>query len=321
MNTSEIDREERLAQLLQEVPDRGLERHPLILKDVSELPVELKSHALEPFAESETIETIISFPPQIHRGWHYVPKQALLFTPSEVIHTQASIWPGQEPQVTLLRGRNLMYMRVSLLLLYGLLEIVAAGQTSPAQLCVEFNTVAWYPTMSRPLRKLLRTIQAAPEQSSHETRLSQAARAVVENLPLKFVNGVKLYGLLPGEELKELVFQPGTWKRWLLLFRRPVTPDTLLLLTSNFVVVITEELGLKHGWIVSYIPRDNIYEIKSRQRDVWSEITIFLTRKGQSIDYKVLLKDDAARDWGEIWAAHGGRWGIYEDELEKVAGE
>ena len=64
MNTSEIDREERLSQLLRDVPDRGLDRYPLILKDVCELPAELKSPALDSFVESDAVETIISFPPQ-----------------------------------------------------------------------------------------------------------------------------------------------------------------------------------------------------------------------------------------------------------------
>jgi hypothetical protein len=170
--------------------------------------------------------------------------------------------------------------------------------------------------MSRPLRKLLRTIQAAPERSRHETRLSQAARAVVENLPLKFANGVDIYGLLPGEELKSLVFQPGTWKRWLLFFRRPVSPDTLLLLTSNFMVVIAEELGVKQGWVISYIPLGNISEMQSRPHGLWNELTIHLKRNDQTAEYKLLLKDEAIQDWRALWLAHGGRWDVREGELE-----
>jgi len=319
MNTSEIDREERLSQLLRDVPDRGLERYPLILKDVCELPAELKSTALDSFAKSNAVETIISFPPQVHRGWHYVPRQALLFTASDVIHSQASIWPGQEPQVTLLSGRDIIYMRVSLLLLYGLLEIVAAGQTSPVRLRVEFNTVAWYPAMSRPSRKLLCAIQAVPEQSGGEIHLSEAAQTAVEKLPLKFFNGIHIYGLLPGEELKDLVFQPGTWKRWLLFFRRPVSPDTLLLLTSNFVVVIAEELGVKQGWVISYIPRENISEMQSQAGGLWNELTIHLERNDQTEKYRLLLKDEAIQDWRALWLAHDGRWDDREDELKTAS--
>ncbi len=318
MTISESDREARLAQLRREVPQRGIERHPIILKEVSDLPAELQSPTLNTFVEVDAIEKIVSFPPQIHHGWHYVPKQALLFTAKDVIHLQASIWPGQEPQTTLLRGRDLMYMRVSLLLLYGLLEIAAEGQTSLTKLRVEFNTVAWHP-ISRPLRKLLRTVQGDSERAKDETYLSEVAQASVDKLPLKFSNGVDIYGLLPGEELKDLVFQRGDWKRWLLLFRRPVSADTLLLLSSNFVVVIAEELGVKYGWVVSYIPRGNISEMRSQPRGSWNELTIHLKRKDQTAEYRLLLKDEAIQAWRELWLAHDGRWDIHTDEMQSAS--
>jgi hypothetical protein len=311
MTTSEVDLEDRLSQLKKEVPDRGLERHPLILRGAADLPSELQSTALNSITASGDVEIIILFPPQIHHGWHYVPKQALLLTPTDVIHVQASIWPGQEPQITLLHGSDLMYLRVSLLLLYGLLEIVAEGQTSPTRLRVEFNTVAWG-LISPHLRKLLRTLQASPERGTDKIRFSNGMRDTVEKLPLKFSNGAAIYGLLPGEELQELVFQSGTWKRWLLFFRRPVSPDTLLLLTSSFVVVIAEELGVKQGWIVSYIPRNNICMMSSRPCDLWNELTVHVKRSDQTDAFSLLLKDEAVQDFRAKWVAHGGRWEIDE---------
>lgn len=124
------DLENRLAQLKRKVPTRGFERHPLVLKSVSDLPAELQSPAVTTLAARETLQTIIAFPPQVQRGWDYVPKQASLFTPTDVIHLLASIWPDEEPQVTCVNGSGLMYMKITLLLLYGFLEIVAQGQTS-----------------------------------------------------------------------------------------------------------------------------------------------------------------------------------------------
>jgi hypothetical protein len=144
MTIAENDLEKRLAQLKQQVPKRGIERHPLVLRNVYELPAELQSPAVISLAASKAIQTIVAFPPQIHRGWHYVSKQALLFAPTDVIHVQASLWPDQEPQVAYLDASGFMYMRITLLLLYGFLEVVAQGHTSPTQLGVEFNTVAWY---------------------------------------------------------------------------------------------------------------------------------------------------------------------------------
>jgi hypothetical protein len=136
----------------------------------------------------------------------------------------------------------------------------------------------------------------------------------LENLPLKFSNGVKIYGLLPGEELKDLVFQPGTWKRWLLLFQRPVSANTLLLLTSNYVVVIQEELHVKQGWVFSYIPRSSIFGMQSQPRGPWSELTVELRRGDQTAEYKLLLNSAAVEAWRARWTQHGGHWRDLLDE-------
>jgi len=158
-------------------------------------------------------------------------------------------------------------------LLYGFLEIVGQGPSSLTRLSVEFNTVAWE-YLSLPLRQLLRATKATPGGPADETTYyAPSAQQAVEKLPLKFSNGLQIYGLLPGEGLKDLVFQPGTWQRWLFLFRRPILANTLLLLTSNYVVVIQEELGVAQGWIISYIPRHNIVSMQNRPCDLWNELT------------------------------------------------
>jgi hypothetical protein len=314
MNALENDLEKRLAQLKRQVPTRGLERHPSVLKNVSELPAELQSPAVVSLAASEVIQTIIAFPPQIHRGWHYVPKQALLFTPMDVIHLQASIGPEQEPQTTYIKGNDLMYMKVALLLLYGFLEIVAQGRTSPARLGMEFNTVAWH-RLSLPLRQLLQATQATPGAPTGETTCTPAAQQALEKLPLKFSNGAKIYGLLPGEELKDLVFQPGVWERWLILFRHPILANTLLLLTSNYVAVIQEELNVSQGWIISYIPRSSIFGMQNQPRGLWNELTVQLQRGDQAAEYKLLLQDEAVQAWRVKWMHSGGQWQDLPDEV------
>ena len=307
MPPSKKETEKWLAQLKRVVLTRGFDPHASVLKNVSELPVELQSPAVKAFAAGETIQTVISFPQQIQRGRHYVPKQALLFTPTSAIHILASIWPDQEPEVTRVEGTGLMVMTATLILLYGFLEIVAQGDTSPAQLGMEFNTVAWY-HLSPPLRKLLETTKVRSGAPDAGITYSPTAQQAIEKLPLKFSNGVKIYGLLPGEKLEDLVFQPGTWKRRLLFFRRPVSANTLILLTGNYVVVIREELGIPHGWIISYIPRNNIVGMQSRPRDQWNDISVQLKRENQTAEFKLLLKSEAAQDWRALWIKHGGQW-------------
>jgi hypothetical protein len=301
------DTEKRLAELMKEATKRGFDRHALLLKNISELPIELQSTAVTALSARGALQTMIVFPPQIQRGWHYVPKQALLFTDSGVIHLLASIWPNQEPQVTCLEGCGLMYMKVTLLLLYGFLEIVTQGPDAPTRLGMEFNTVSWY-CLSPPLRLLLRATETTSDRLADRAILSSTAKQAFEKLPLKFSNGVKIYGLLPGEELEELVFEACTWKRWLIFFRRPVSTNTLLMLTTNYVVIIQEELDVNQGWILSYIPRNSIAGIQNQVCGLWNDLSVHLRRGDQSIAYKLMLKSDTIEAWHSRWIQHGGLW-------------
>jgi hypothetical protein len=260
-------------------------------------------------ATRESIQKIIVFPQQIQRGWHYVPKQALLFTPTDVLHLIASIWPDEEAQVTCLTGCGIMYVKVTLVLLYGFLELVAQGQDSPVRIGMEFNTVAW-PCLSAPLRALLQRTQPQASSKLHKEAVtcSPISKHASDNLPLKFSNGMKIYGLLPGEELEELVFQPRTWKPWLYFFRRPFSANTLLLLTTNYLVVIDEELQVEQGWILSYIPRNIITGIQSQACGLWNELSVQLKRGDQSVNYKLMLKNEFAEAWHTLWIQHGGQW-------------
>ena len=307
MTISSRDLEKRLAQLRREVLKRDAERHLSILNSISELPIDLRTPALAGFAARDPIHTIILFPPHIQRGWHYIPRQVLLFNSKDLLHLRDSIWPNQEPQLTHLAGRDILYMRVTLLLLYGYLEIVAAGSQSPIRLGMEFNTVAWF-RMSPPLRQLLSGAASlgarpvVPEGSD----ISPSAQQAYSSLPLKFSNGVRIYGLLPGERLQNLVFQPGTFKPWLLLLRRAVTSDTLVLLTDNYLAVIREELNVGQGWIVSHLPRGCIAGIQVKPIGMrWCELTIQLDRGGQVTEFTLLLERSAAEAVRDLWRSPG----------------
>ena len=68
MPASTNDLEKRLTELMKDVPTRGFKRHPLILKNIYDLTPELQSPAMTALAAREALQTIIAFPPQIHRG-------------------------------------------------------------------------------------------------------------------------------------------------------------------------------------------------------------------------------------------------------------
>lgn len=284
MNTLTGNLQRRLAQLKKDVPGRGLERYPSVLQSEFDLPAELRSPVMETLTAGETIKTVISFPPQIQRGWHYVPKQALLFTSTGMIHSMASIWPGQKPQITLINASGILHMQIVLILLYGDLEVIALGHDLLWRVEVEFNTVAWG-ILFRPLRELLQTSKTATSKLPDTNAMLPALHPASEGLSLKFRNGVKIYVPPLGEALEELIFQPGVWrvrKFWPFVFREAVTANTILALTKSYLVVLKEELGTAHGWIIAYIPRNNTIGMKNQAGGLRNELTVQLEKTGQS---------------------------------------
>ena len=180
-------------------------------------------------------------------------------------------------------------------------------RTRRRELGMEFNTMAWY-RLSTPLRQLLHATNERAGMPPGKFACSLDAQEAVGELPLKFSNGVKLYGLLPGEQLEALVFQPATFKGRLRFFRQLITANTLLLLTTNYIVVIREELNVAHGWIVVYIPRCTIAAMQDQPRGPWTELTIQLKRADQRAFYKLLLKSEAVDRWQMQWIRHDGQW-------------
>jgi hypothetical protein len=310
MNKSQHTVQKRLAQLVKEMPTLGMKQYPCTLKSISDLPGELQSPFITSLLTDQTIQTIIVIPPQIQNMRYYVPRQALLFTNTGVVHVIASIWPDQEPQGTLIKGSSILYMKVRLLLLYGLLEVEAQESDSPVRIGVEFNTVAWE-MLSQPLHRLLQTSQ--PNASAHADirENAPAAQKAMDALSFKFNNGMRIYAFLPGEGLEELVFQPGVnkiWELWPFQFRKPITADTVVSLTSNFVVTLQEELGKWYGWILTFFPRNKIIGMQSRPEGLYDELVVQLGQPENCTEYRIPLGRDAIETWMARWVQQGVRW-------------
>lgn len=83
-----------------------------------------------------------------------MPEQALLFTSQGVLHVQAPVEPDQPPSTTYFQAADLLYTRLSLLLLYGRLELIGSVGGDLTRVEVEFNTVGEY-LLRPPLEQFL----------------------------------------------------------------------------------------------------------------------------------------------------------------------
>ena len=116
-----------------------------------------------------------------------------------------------------------------------------------------------------------------------------------------------IHGVFTGEELEDLFFQPGNWERWQLLFRRAILANTLVILTTNSVAVIQEELEISEGWIISYTPLGNIVAVQNQLYEKLIEIFFLLKQANQTVDYRVLMTHEAVQSWRASRVGQGGQ--------------
>ncbi len=292
----------------------GAASHPYQVDSLSELPDSLQEPARQSLGTSERADSIFVVPAQVFSerwfGWRYVPEQALLFTSQGVLHVQDSTRPDQIAQATCLCGADLLYAQVSLLLLYGRLELAGQITDEPGRIIVEFNTVGWH-FLQPALQQLLRLAWG-------QTRIEIPAGARVDatperlkTLPLKFRNGLRLEGLQQSESLLGFVFQPAVWATRYRFFHRQVSAATLLALTDREMIVIEEERKGRYaayGWILTFYPLASIDEIRASPGRAWQELEVRLTRGAVALDRRILLEQDITEAWRDIWIHHGGAW-------------
>jgi hypothetical protein len=297
---------------LPQVP-KGIASHPYTVQSPGDLPVSLRQSAEQVLEPGAPIQSNFVVPAQpFPHGWFgalYVPEQALLFTSQGILHIQDADTPGQPASATYLRALDLLYARLSLLLLYRQLELVGQVSNILTRVVVEFNTVGEHylrPGLRHLVHLALSQTTALPaNQAQVETIWRELNR-----LPMKFANGLRYHGLQPGERLLGFVFQPDIWTRRWWFFPHQISATTLLALTDHQFIILEEEKKGKeanYGWIFTFCPLAGVAEIELKPGGSWSELQIRLGRGGVTVDRRVTLEQEQARAWRELWAQYGGQ--------------
>jgi hypothetical protein len=285
----------------------GLASHPYRVNHPSDLPVSLRQSAEQALESQEPVDSIFVVPAQVSpKGWlglRYTPEQALLFTSHGVLHVQDGAAPGQAAQTTYLRAADLLYAHLSLILLYGRLELAGQVNGTLAHIVVEFNTAA--ESLLQPgLRQLVRqawgqTTALAAGQGQPETVLRELGW-----LPMKFSNGLWYHGLQPDERLLGFVFQPSIWTRRWRFLPYQVSATTLLALTDRQLIILTEnKVGRQanYGWIFTFCPLAGVVGIEQKPVGPWQELQMHLERGGAAVDRRITLEPQVALAWRDLW--------------------
>ncbi len=243
-------------------------------------------------------------------GVHRTPEQALIFTQDGVLLVQAGTSSKLPPEAKYFTAGALLYLQSGLLLLYGRIELAGLVDGALTRAVIEYNTVGWglvQPSMQRLVR-----LAAGPNKMPVSREGPPAGmESLIRGLPYKFANGVRLYSVQEGETLLGVAFQPALWVPHLVLLRRQLTPQTALTLTDRCVVLIEEERAPtrksgRYGWVFSYIPLRAITEMQVAPLGTKQELAIRMARGNASAERRLILDDEPARAWRDLWASYHG---------------
>lgn len=280
---------------------------PYRLDSLADLPENFGRTAEANLPSGETPGEILLIPrgtfydaPNKRGGVWSAPRQAAIFTSNGILHILDSA-EGDCPS-TYLPIADLLYAHHSLILLYGRLELAGVVNGELRRMVIEYNTVGQY-LIQAPLNRLLdlaygQTHGVADAVTQNESLLEQ-----LQAQSYKFASGLRLYGLLPGERLLGLVFQPRITRPFLKIFHLSEAPNCLLALTDRAIILIDEEKvrGAAYGWLVTLCPRQRARGMDIRPAKWWQETRLHLEHRGVESIRSARLDAEHAKRWQSLW--------------------
>lgn len=260
----------------------------------------------------ETAESIFVIPAQTvprkmdSRGEAQIPAQALIFTARGVLHILADDSPGQPAQANYLRADQLLYTRLTLVLLYGELEFYGVADNNIQQISVRYNGAGHallQPALQRFLRDGWEQKPAAPG-----TGQTQALLQTLEAQSYKFRNGLTIFAMQPAEQLLDFVFQPRIQQKIWLIFQRLVAPAALLALTDRQLLLVEEGCtsATQYGWYITFCPRDCVSRVEIAPNAAWQDVRVHLSKENATAEFRVMLDNPAVLAWQSLWSEHAG---------------
>ncbi len=277
---------------------------PYLAEGVKDLPAPLMSVIQNDARFQEPCDSIFVIPPQaFYRGlfgFNSVPWQALFFKADGVFHIRASR-DHKDRQVCIdwIPADRIVQTRLALILLYSKLEFWYDRQGKIAHNVIEFNSVA-YNKLEPLLKKTIRnTWQSPPEKP--ETVWSEYVD--LEQLNIKFYNGLKLYGLQADEKVLGFVFQPEIMESHLKFIKRKKAPNSLVVITDRQIIQIEEEISSRsrYGWIFTFCPRHRIAGIETAAVDQWYRVSIHSISAASEDNLEFVLEPDKMARFQEMW--------------------
>jgi hypothetical protein len=277
---------------------------PYIVNALTDLPEGFQQAMQACLPMEEAIHSILMLPPQPFMKRGGVPRQAVISTTNGILH----IRDGKPPAANYLPAESLLYVRHKLVLLYGGLELAGEAHGKLIRIHAEYNTVGQY-LLDDALSRFLQLSHGATDPNATVQEANNKILDALGKESFKFMNGMRLYALQPGERLLGCVFQPRIKEPILRFFNRPIAPASMFALTDRNAILIEEDKvrGASYGWVITLCPRTVILTVESKPMEKWEKLSVLLMKNKANMDQTLILEPNIALACKALWASQASQ--------------
>lgn len=283
---------------------------PYFLPGLNDIPDPLSDLTRQYLPAGETVEGVFVIPPKMQAHgfrWRLDPLQALVFTQKGVLHVFEAEKGEKEGGGTWILAEDILKVRLSLILLYGKLEIWGTGSNQVSTIAVEYNTVSHH--FLAPLLKALLRKTWVEKPTSNTSFQPDSTFSSFVNTSFSFYNGLKGEAIQPGESVLGHVYQPELREPVLKVFQRKVFPQTVLAVTNHQLILLQQDLKSKthHEWIFTFVPGYRISQFSTEGKRDWQKIIFHLAPEFADQNIEILLEAQNSQKFLTIWNAINSR--------------
>ncbi len=286
------------------VGPRHYSNRPHFLDALDQLPESLRAQAESHLPGSQVVEYIFVVPPESYRrGYRFrmLPRRVLIFTPRGLLYLAESTKPGIPGDSRWMNVEDILLIKLSLILIYGRLEIWGCQSGQVAKIDLEYNTVI-QPRFTPVLQKLIRKTWPKETPASASMTGDPDFRNFV-NTSYSFYNGLKVIALQPDEQVLGHLYQPEISEPRLRYLKKKIHPKTVFALTDKQIVLLQEDLAFRkhYEWIFTFCPLQRVAAMEETASGDWQKLSIRLAPAAANMQIDLLLTAENARKCVDLW--------------------
>lgn len=247
-----------------------------------------------PFQSVLNTSKITSNPLKQLLPWEFTPDHILILTENRLL-VGAMSQPDSIPEIKSVPLRNILSIKIGIILLHAWFEFTWVHDGRTEHVKVYFNTVC-----DHLFKQLVNQIRQGWIQHYQLSAAEQTLnKEILESLPYKFKNLIRMDMILPGEQIQRMVYCPSIWKRHLGVLRYHASPRMTFLLTNYHLSLAEEDLSDhdgSYGFYATHIPITHVRKVEVIQKKEGdNQFVITMALNGVEETLSVLCHPDSVQ--------------------------